>query len=1652
MKRTNVVAALLLGLSSAVYGLQTAGTLAVDLDVNDLSALNGEKITSWTNDGYLGGVFTNATDGQGAVFTNNLAGAKAVRFDGNVNTIMKSDFGVPVDLTSNKSWSVETWVYNPSPPATVENFLAWTPRGDSDDADLLASYELMELRFCVLGNDNTLEHYAHNVNWGARGRPDDGAWHHLVYTRDMNTNIERIYVDGGLNSQATLPLTNIRTDGMFVLGGTQNGAKTGFEYFYSGYMGKARIHTNTLSAVQVVQNYMEERGEYGVTAEADAIWQGSASTPLNWNDTANWVAGSVPEGGSYVTIDNGGIAVLTNSLSSPLANITSINGGLIISNNAVFALIQDLPIGAGSGSSGTVTVNGAEIEARRIYTADLSATSLIYLNGGVIRNKDSRADFFERLDGAFVQTNGVTFDIISGTTVTASQHLLEDPLSTGGGLTKMGEGTLILSGTNNLTGGITVNAGDIRFDNAAGLDAFSGEITLSNADSDISYNKAGGIPELLALMDTNSVGSITVLANNSADDVDFSDFPGLTLILGAGVVYTGTYTPYGSTYTFYPVGTGHQFTQIVTGTANVEVFGTKDDEITFTGDSSYSGGTLIDGCELIMDHTNALGTGSITLTNSAVLSLNASPLSAAFAQRITAGSKGFIMLTNASAGVDLDLSGLPGIQVGTKLASLTYTGEITPTDGAYRFTGGGQQMRVSGNNGLLLNNLDGTEAVVVENGNEDREFIVNGHTGGITLNNNSYSGGTIITNRGLVRLNNDAFSAVPSTVDPDNIYVDDGCIRFANDITFSETRGLMVGPGGLELHPWGGRTYNINGPLSGTGDIFSTDGGSVYFGGTNNTWSGELLVNGGRTIGVGYGDRFSWNTNVFIVGLGGNFVIRYNGDLTWSSDIGAALGTDGANLLFRKDGSGTLTIDDDPVYTQNTVVEGGTLKAATAAPIPYGGGKGDLSISSGASVDVDDYNISVNGLSGAGSVQSSGSATTFTAGVDNDTTTFSGSIAPGLKLTKVGTGTLTLNGSDIEAASVEAGVLAIVNPLSITGSVDIADNATLRVTGNGASIVGQFCNYSLADQTELNSVAGVEALFAGRTPDLVATIGTDLDFGASAAGFPAPYNAGATENFIAKWEGQFYAETEGEYTFTLLSDDGSSLIIDGVMIVANGALQGYTNSDKSGSVTLSEGYHDFLLAFSEFGGGQGLTAYMTPPGGSQIAIPSSLLSGRGGESEIAGLTMDLGGVIEVETGAALALDIDANTTVDGILNVAEGGVLIKRGASALDLSANGHTVNGDTSVEEGALNIDGIATFGHLDISSGADVSIDLLAGGSARPDLDTLNGLMGYYYDYNSGDASGFETALDSGILSTAMSYLDGQTIDYIENSIVSDDVFYFYSSGDGSTIESVPRSGQFPAGYENTDYFSVIWHGQIVIPTNGTYQFRINSDDSSFVYIDGQMVVNHSGRHDVVRTGAWPEGSIDLTAGAHEIAITFYEAGGGDILVTQILMPGGSWEALPQSMLRPAVMEIGALSGEGDLSLDTVSGGLVITQDVNTVYAGNLSVTNTAVVYKTGASTLTLTGDNSGHEGGWSIMQGILQVGDGATCGVLGGTDVYIAEGAELIFNCPNDMNYAGTITGGGTIRSIGEGVVRMTGDLSGFTGELDLNIPQGTLMILH
>jgi len=72
-------------------------------------------------------------------------------------------------------------------------------------------------------------------------------------------------------------------------------------------------------------------------------------------------------------------------------------------------------------------------------------------------------------------------------------------------------------------------------------------------------------------------------------------------------------------------------------------------------------------------------------------------------------------------------------------------------------------------------------------------------------------------------------------------------------------------------------------------------------------------------------------------------------------------------------------------------------------------------------------------------------------------------------------------------------------------------------------------------------------------------------------------------NFGMRFEGFFDAVSAGEYTFTLSSDDGSRLLIDGKKVVDNDGI--HPPQTKSGSVELTKGVHTITVEFFQGGGG-----------------------------------------------------------------------------------------------------------------------------------------------------------------------------------------------------------------------------------------------------------------------------------------------------------------------------------------------------------------------------------------------------------------------------------------------------------------------------------
>jgi hypothetical protein len=98
----------------------------------------------------------------------------------------------------------------------------------------------------------------------------------------------------------------------------------------------------------------------------------------------------------------------------------------------------------------------------------------------------------------------------------------------------------------------------------------------------------------------------------------------------------------------------------------------------------------------------------------------------------------------------------------------------------------------------------------------------------------------------------------------------------------------------------------------------------------------------------------------------------------------------------------------------------------------------------------------------------------------------------------------------------------------------------------------------------------------------------NLDFmAADSTSFPQ-------QNFSIEWSGWLRTDRDGEYTFYTTSDDGSTLEIDGHLVVDNGGVHGAVL--RAGTLTTTRGLHQIRVRFLQVAEGYEFRAAWTPPG------------------------------------------------------------------------------------------------------------------------------------------------------------------------------------------------------------------------------------------------------------------------------------------------------------------------------------------------------------------------------------------------------------------------------------------------------------------------
>lgn len=104
-------------------------------------------------------------------------------------------------------------------------------------------------------------------------------------------------------------------------------------------------------------------------------------------------------------------------------------------------------------------------------------------------------------------------------------------------------------------------------------------------------------------------------------------------------------------------------------------------------------------------------------------------------------------------------------------------------------------------------------------------------------------------------------------------------------------------------------------------------------------------------------------------------------------------------------------------------------------------------------------------------------------------------------------------------------------------------------------------------------------------------------------------NAGKTEKFGMVWKGELPITKEGTYTFTLDSDDGSAIYINGKLVAEVKGLGGMGRA-KSGKVKLNKGLHDIRVEYFEYTGEEAISLTMQGPGmKSPLNLSGTKLSG-----------------------------------------------------------------------------------------------------------------------------------------------------------------------------------------------------------------------------------------------------------------------------------------------------------------------------------------------------------------------------------------------------------------------------------------------------------
>lgn len=946
-----------------------------------------------------------------------------------------------------------------------------------------------------------------------------------------------------------------------------------------------------------------------------------------------------------------------SSASNNYTGGTTIAGGTLVANanNAL-------------GTSGTISFTGGELQYGTGITTDYSAR-IANSTGAIL-----------------VDTNGnnVTFASALGATNV-------------GGLTKLGTGTLTLTGANSYAGTTTVGAGALNIQNSSALGSTSGGTTVA---SGAALELQGGIAvgaETLTINGTG-IGAAGALRNVSGNN----SWAGPITLGSAAKISSdaGTLTLTGGI-------TGSNLNLTVGGAGNTTISTaglslgngslTKADAGTLALNiaNSYTGGTTFAGGTLTVNDANALGaSGNLTFTGGTLQ--YGTGITTDYSTRVA----------NSTGAVAIDTNG-NNVTFASSLAA-TNTGGLTKS-------GTGTLTLTAANNYTGTTTISGGALNIQDSGALG--------TGAVTVN----AGGTLEVQRGAaaVTAGNDITLAggTLKNVSGDINWLQGNVTLTANSTIYSATAGdrLYVGNVGASATTiaLGTNTLTVDGPGNtvligaiGTGtagNFVSNSTGDVWFNaqGQANNYTGTTTVNRG-TLYLG-----TDNNSAFY-----NQTIR--GDLIIGNGVDAAAVVYPAGYGNEKIAdTSAVTVNRFGTYNLNSAYETIGALNLNGGNVALGAG-GTLVLTGDVTVGNSPDTATVSGYQFWLTPASGDRIITVADGAQTTDFLVTATVASG-NLVKAGAGTMTLAGNNIftGTATVNAGVLNLRSNTALGGTTNgttVATGAALELqqdpayNGGAAIAIGNEAltlnGTGVGNAGALRNITGDNSWAGAITLASAARINSDantLTLNGNIVGVGQNLTVGGAGNTwingaIGTAAGTLTKDGTGTLTLTGSNNySGATTINSGVVNVRHN----YGLGSAAGGTVVASGAALELQADAAYNGGQPITV-----GNEALSLSGTGVNNGGALRNVAG-NNTYGGAVTVAAPATrinsdsgtltlsntVALGTNnlttggaGNITISGALTGAATGMLTKTDAGTLTIASSGNTsFQSDITLTSGSL-------------------------------------------------------------------------------------------------------------------------------------------------------------------------------------------------------------------------------------------------------------------------------------------------------------------------------------------------------------------------------